>query len=127
MPRIKTSFGGDPARVPVDFYELVAAIAPRPFFSNSPVTDFNFNVSGVWAASPAVSAVWARFAAAAPNTTDLGDRLSIDFPQGGCAIHTYPGAGPPECGHDFPGGSRFAAYRFIGRHFGVQPVSAGPI
>ena len=38
------------AAIPFDFYELVAALAPRAFFSNSPYTDPNFNVSGVWAA-----------------------------------------------------------------------------
>ena len=40
------------ALVHVDFHHVAAALAPRPFFSNSPYTDFNFNVSGVWAALP---------------------------------------------------------------------------
>ena len=126
MPRIKTAFGGDPVRIPVDFYELVAAIAPRPFFSNSPVTDFNFNVTGVWAAARPISAVWARYAAANLNATDLGDRFTIEFPQGGCAIHTYAGAGQPECGHDFPDGTRLAAYAFIKRHLSVPPDAPFP-
>lgn len=79
-------------------------------------------MSGVWAAAPSISAVWARFAAAAPDTTDLGDKLLVEFPQGGCAIHTFKGGGPPECGHDFPDGTRVAAYAFIARHLSMPPT-----
>jgi len=47
MPRLKTEYGLDPDRVPFDFYEVVAALAPRPFFSSSPLRDSNFDVEGV--------------------------------------------------------------------------------
>jgi len=47
MPRIRDEYGNDPDRVPFDFYELVGALAPRPFFANSPLDDGNFEVSGV--------------------------------------------------------------------------------
>ena len=29
MPRIRTAYGNDPSKVPFDFYEVVAALAPR--------------------------------------------------------------------------------------------------
>jgi len=47
MPRIRDAYGSDPDRVPFDFYELVGALAPRTFFSNSPLRDSNFSIDGV--------------------------------------------------------------------------------
>ena len=47
MPKLKTVYELDPDRVPFDFYEVVAALAPRAFFSNSPISDSNFDVAGV--------------------------------------------------------------------------------
>ena len=118
MPRIASIYGGDPKRIPTDFYEMVAALAPRPFFSNSPYTDFNFNVSGVWTALPQLHPVWARYAAAANESAgdESRGRLHVTFPAGGCAIHTFASSsGSAECGHDFPDGTRLAAYEFIER------------
>ncbi len=42
MPRIRTVYGNDPNQVPFDFYEVLAAIAPRNFFVSAPVRDDNF-------------------------------------------------------------------------------------
>lgn len=116
MPRVASRYGGECYRLPTDFTEMVAAIAPRPFFSNSPVTDFNYNVSGVYVATAALRPVWARYAAASPATTNAGDALHVVFPLGGCLLHTYdlPEVSH-ECGHDFPDGTRLAAYDFIER------------
>src|SRR4051794_26348270 len=47
MPRIRTEYGLSPARVPFDFPEVVAALAPRPFLACAPVRDHNFDVRGV--------------------------------------------------------------------------------
>jgi len=47
MPRLRDVYNLDPDLVPFDFYEVVGALAPRPFFSNSPLNDSNFNVEGV--------------------------------------------------------------------------------
>ncbi|MCA9056185.1 MAG: alpha/beta fold hydrolase, partial [Planctomycetaceae bacterium] len=47
MPRIRDVYGLDPDKVPFDFYEVVAALAPRPFLSCSPTEDSNFDVQGV--------------------------------------------------------------------------------
>ncbi len=52
MPRIRDVYGLNADRVPFDFYEVVAAFAPRAFFSNSPLGDYNFEVAGVKKAEP---------------------------------------------------------------------------
>lgn len=122
MPRISSVYGGVGARIPVDFPEMVALLAPRPFFSNSAYTDFNFNFTGVAVTAPALAPVWQRYAAAAPNATQLGDALYVTFPSGGCMVESFPGASTtPECGHDFPDGTRLAAYEFIDRHLALPP------
>ncbi|MDW8364415.1 MAG: alpha/beta fold hydrolase [Abditibacteriales bacterium] len=90
MPRIASVYGNDPKKMPFDFPEIVAALAPRPFFANAPVNDSNFEVSGVkdclTAALPVYELLGAR------------DRLR--------ATH-------PACGHDFPADVRQAAYAWI--------------
>lgn len=68
----------------------IAALAPRPFFSNSPLNDSNFDVEGVRKGISAAS-----------------------------AVHDYLGAGNnlvvvyPDAAHDFPPQVRLQAYRFI--------------
>ncbi len=57
MPLIQTRYNSDPNLVPFDFYELIAALAPRAFFSNSPLHDTNFNVDGVRKVQVAVAPV----------------------------------------------------------------------
>ena len=47
MPQIREVYHNDPAQVPFDFHELIAAIAPRAVFVNAPLHDDNFDVSGV--------------------------------------------------------------------------------
>lgn len=46
MPLWK-NYGLDGARKPFEFHELISVIAPRAFFSSSPVRDANFDVKGV--------------------------------------------------------------------------------
>jgi len=41
MPRVTSTYGDDPDRMPFDFAELIGAIAPRPVFSDSPLHDAN--------------------------------------------------------------------------------------
>ena len=48
MPRIATLFDANPARMPFDFPDVLAEIAPRALFINAPVDDANFEVSGVY-------------------------------------------------------------------------------
>jgi fermentation-respiration switch protein FrsA (DUF1100 family) len=98
MPRIRDVYGLDADRVPFDFYEAVAALAPRAFFSNSPLGDSNFDVVGVKKAEVRAREIYALLGAA--------DRLQIVYPGGG---------------HDFPPAIRRQAYAFIDRILGHTP------
>ena len=98
MPRIRDVYGLSADRVPFDFYEVVAAFAPRAFFSNSPLGDYNFEVAGVKKAEPKAREIYALLGAA--------DRLRIQY---------------PDCAHDFPPAMRCAAYAFIDRILGHKP------
>ena len=90
MPRLRSEYGLDLARVPFDFPELIGALAPRAFFTNSPTRDANFEVDGVKVC----------IAAARPVYQLLGapDRLR--------AVH-------PDAAHDFPPEVRAEAYAFL--------------
>ena len=100
MPRIRDVYGLDPDRVPFDFYEVAAALAPRAFFSNSPVADDNFDVRGVKKAEPKVREVYALLGAA--------DRLQIRYSAGS---------------HDFSKDARRAAYAFIDPNLPARAVA----
>jgi acetyl esterase/lipase len=90
MPRIKSHYGLSPDRMPFDFTEVIAAIAPRAVFIVAPIHDDNFEVSGVRDV----------VAAAKPTFELLGrpDRLRAVY---------------PDAGHDFPDASRREAYDFL--------------
>jgi dienelactone hydrolase len=90
MPRIATVFGCDPLRMPFDFTELLAALAPRPVFINAPRHDANFELSGVHDCLAAAMPVYRLFGAEAALV----------------ARH-------PECGHAFPREIREAAYEWL--------------
>jgi dienelactone hydrolase len=98
MPRIREVYGNDPDRVPFDFYELVASLAPRPFFTNSPLHDDNFDVGGVKKAMSAAAEVYKLHGAR--------DNLR--------AAH-------PDSAHDFPEAIRQEAYRFLDQHLRPGP------
>lgn len=92
MPRVKSTFHCDPAQMPFDFPEIIASLAPRAFFTNSPLNDSNFDPSGV--------------------------RDCIDFARSfyeELGVPKKMQAVYPDCGHDFPEESRTAAYDFIDR------------
>ncbi|MCC6695451.1 MAG: alpha/beta fold hydrolase [Candidatus Hydrogenedentes bacterium] len=90
MPRIAALYGKDPARMPFDFPEVLAALAPRAVFINAPENDENFEVSGVRDCIRAAMPVYRLF--------DAEDKLQ--------AAH-------PECDHDFPPEVREQAYAFM--------------
>jgi len=90
MPRLRDVYGLEPDRVPFDFYEVVAALAPRAFFSNSPLHDDNFDVGGVKKAVAEAGRIYELLAAR--------DQLQVRY---------------PDCGHDFPDDVRREAYQFI--------------
>ncbi|MEX2186023.1 MAG: alpha/beta fold hydrolase [Pirellulales bacterium] len=103
MPRLRDLYQLDARRVPFDFYEVVAAIAPRPFFSNSPLGDTNFDVRGVKKAVPVAEEVY-RLLAADSNEHDAES-----------AKRTRLVVRHPDSGHDFPPEVRQEAYEFIDR------------
>ncbi len=100
---MKDDYGLDPNCVPFDFYEVVAALAPRAFFSVFPERDANFTVAGVRKAIPMAKSVYDLHHAA--------DRLQVRY---------------PDCEHDFPNEMRREAYEFVDREFGHKPARQVP-
>jgi len=92
MQRVRELAGCDPDRMPCDFPEIVAALAPRGFFSSSPLGDGNFSAPAVAAAEPGIRRVYDRLGAA--------DRFILR---------------QPDCLHDFPPDVREEAYAFLDR------------
>jgi dienelactone hydrolase len=93
MPLIETRYANDPAKVPFDFTEVLAALSPRPVFMNAPLHDSpDFEVSGVRDCVDAATPVYSLFGAQ--------DRLTAVY---------------PDAGHDFPLDVRRLAYAFIDR------------
>ncbi|WZO96764.1 alpha/beta fold hydrolase [Isosphaeraceae bacterium EP7] len=98
MPRLKEDYDLDLTRVPFDFPELVGALAPRPFFTNSPTHDDNFEVQGVRDCIEAAGPIYAL----------LGAPDSL--------VAAYPDAE-----HDFPDATRLTAYEFLDKTFKHRP------
>jgi dienelactone hydrolase len=92
MPLIKTKYNNSPDRVPFDFAELLAAIAPRAVFVNAPLHDDNFDIDGVKEC----------LAAAQPIYQLLG------YPNNLQAVY-------PNSIHDFPDNDRQQAYKSVDR------------
>ncbi|MFN7802501.1 MAG: DUF2920 family protein [Planctomycetaceae bacterium] len=97
MPRIAEQFGNDVARVPFDFPELVAAIAPRPFLAVAATQDSDFDVQGVRQTLASARVIY--------DLLGVGERLQADY---------------PEAPHSFPRASREAAYRFLEQALGTR-------
>lgn len=93
MPVIDTVYQSNPDRVPFDFPELLAAIAPRAFFTSSPLHDGNFDCEGVRETIAESEKIF---------------RLH-GVPENVRAIY-------PDSQHDFPVAAREEAYQFIDRH-----------
>lgn len=101
MPRLRDIFSQRLERLPFDFDELIASLAPRAFFTNSPEADSNFEVAGIRDAEPRIRRVYALYGAE--------ERLEFHYP-------------PAE--HDFPEPQRKAAYQFLIRWLG-EPLPGG--
>jgi dienelactone hydrolase len=99
MPLIKTRYGDDPAKLPFDFPEVLASLAPRAVFVNAPLHDApDFEVSGVRDCITAALPVYRNI-----------------FRSSRKLIAEYPNAG-----HEFPEAQRHAAYRMLAREFDRQ-------
>lgn len=92
LPRIAADFGNDADRVPFDFPELIAAIAPRAFFTSSAERDSDFDVAGVRETIEAAQPIY--------DLLGAKDNLQAIYP-------------PTE--HAFPDDARMKAYEFIDR------------
>ena len=88
MPRIRDVYSNDANKLPFDFYEVLAAIAPRGIYSCSPTRDSNFDIGGVRKAIAGAGQVY--------ELLGTKDKLVLDA---------------PEAEHDFPEPQRMAAYR----------------
>ncbi len=99
MPLIAVQYHNNPAEMPFDFSDVLAALAPRPLFINAPLHDANFSVAGVRATMKAVRPVYSeRF--------DAGDRLVVRH---------------PNAAHSFPTAVRNEAYQFIDKWLRDEP------
>ena len=90
MPRLKDVYHLEPDLVPFDFYEVVAILAPRPFFSSSPLHDSNFSVEGVKKGISEAMKIY--------SLLETKENLQVRY---------------PNCEHDFPPEIRQEAYAFI--------------
>ena len=90
MPLLREKYELDGDRFPFDFDGVIGAIAPRAFFSNSPLKDSNFDVEGVREGIVLAGKVYRLF--------NAEHNLQVYY---------------PDAGHDFPTDVRLKAYRFI--------------
>jgi dipeptidyl aminopeptidase/acylaminoacyl peptidase len=90
MPRIRTQYELKPEKMPWDFPEAIAALAPRPFLAVAPVHDSNFDLQGVKDCLKAAEPVYKLLGAE------------------GKLKGLYPDAG-----HDFPDDARNVAYEWL--------------
>lgn len=80
MPLIRETYQNDPNKVPFDFYEILAGLAPRGCYSNSPINDSNFEVEGVRKAFKKAETVFALYGAESNLKLATPDALH-DFPE----------------------------------------------
>ena len=98
MPLLRDKYKLDGDKIPFDFDEVISAIAPRTFFSVSPLKDENFDVKGVIEGIAKAGKVYSAIGAE--------NMLQVRY---------------PDAGHDFPVESRKEAYTFIDKIFGFTP------
>jgi dienelactone hydrolase len=104
MPRIASLYGKDPARMPFDFTEVLAALAPRSVFISAPLHDDNFEVSGAKDCVVAARPVYEKI-----------------FRIGGMPVAVHP-----DCGHDFPTEIREQSYAFLDRFLRLTALLTTP-
>ncbi len=92
MPRIKDVYQMKPEKMPFDFPEVLAAIAPRAVLAIAPIEDHNFDVDGVKSCVAAAQPVFKLLGAA--------EKLSALY---------------PDAKHDFTAEARTKAYAFFDR------------
>ncbi len=91
MPRIASLYQNSPKKMPFDFPEVLAAIAPRPLFVSAPRGDSNFAVVGVEKCEQSVRPIY--------------DTIYKSNEQANFAY--------PDAGHDFPKDIRQQVYDWL--------------
>lgn len=94
MPRIETIYGKDPNKLPFDFPEVLAVIAPRALYIHAPQSDSNFKLESVKRCEQSARELY--------RMLDASDKLHAVYPPGG---------------HGFPIEDRLKAYSFIDKAF----------
>jgi len=79
MPLFKTKYQLDQEKIPFNFDQIIASLAPRVFISNSPLHDRNFEVEGVREGI--------RKALSAYEALGVKDHLKVFYPD---AEHDFP-------------------------------------
>jgi hypothetical protein len=92
MPRIRDVYENNPDKMPFDFHEVLAAIAPRAIYVAAPLNDSNFDNAGVRKVIAASGGVYELLGAK--------DKLVADY---------------PDCAHDFPDDVRQRVYDWLKR------------
>ncbi|MES3017270.1 MAG: alpha/beta fold hydrolase [Bacteroidota bacterium] len=98
MPLFRTKYKLDGNRIPFNFDDVISAIAPRAFFSVSPINDANFDIKGVRAGIELARKTYDAYGAS--------EMLQVRY---------------PDAEHDFPVASRKEAYAFIDKILGHTP------
>ncbi|MCS7014816.1 MAG: dienelactone hydrolase family protein [Gemmatales bacterium] len=98
MPLIIKQYGADPKKMPFEFTEVIAALAPRAFLTVAPTNDHNFDVNGVRECIRAAEPVYRLLGAT--------DKLRAIYPQ---------------AGHDFPEQARQEAYQWLTHNLAEAP------
>lgn len=100
MPLIRTRYNLDAKLIPFNFNDIISAIAPRAFFSVSPLRDSNFDVNGVRVG----------IALAEKTYKELGvpEMLQVRY---------------PDAAHDFPVDNRKEVYAFLDKILGHTPLN----
>lgn len=93
MPLIATSCENDIRKIPVDFHELIAALAPRPFMACYAEKDDDFSASGVRHVQQQAESVYKLY-----NSESQLQLVGVD------------------AGHSFPKVSRERAYQFLAEY-----------
>ena len=89
----------DPRKLPYDFSEVLAAIAPRHLYVHAPLSDTNFKVDSARRCVDAAKQVY--------GLLDVEPNLVAVYPEGK---------------HGFPPDQREAAYRFIDKVLQWRPT-----
>jgi esterase/lipase len=90
MPKIRDAYGNSPDKMPFDFHEVLAAIAPRPIYVNAPLHDANFDVDGVKKCITAAQPVF--------DLLEAKNQLVVEY---------------PDAAHDFPDEVRQRVYQWL--------------